>query len=154
MSDVENTRTLRRLRYQSREVSKAFSKTLADERICTICQESIEDPMKAEVSSCSHVFHALCGFEHRKFLFKEAMRDLRIHSDTLGLDSSQLKVSIAKNFFEFEVGRSCPNCRTRHPFAHRMARKTTFKSARYEFPKLIITFSSDDVMRLAALSSV
>lgn len=131
-------------------MAKAFSKTKPDERICTICQDIIENSSEAEVTSCNHVFHALCGHENRKSQFKHSMLELRLKVEHELLSDDDLKLHIAKQFFEFETGRSCPNCRQKHPFAYRLAKKTTFKDSVYKFPKLSVSFAAEDVLRIVS----
>lgn len=145
-----DTKIRRRCRYHKREMTKALRNTDTEEPICTICQDKIENSFEAEITSCGHFYHVRCGHENRKFLFKESMRKIREQNDLGLLSPSDLKVHIARTFFEYEVGTTCPNCRSMHPFAHNLARKTTFRNAIYRFPNLIVSFAVEDVLDLVS----
>ena len=143
---LEKTQLRRRWRYHCRALKEAFKANNTD-RICTICQESIEHDYEAEVTSCGHTFHAKCGHENRKFLFVESVSKLRdMNAEGLVL-STEVGPQLAKTFFEFEAGISCPNCRQPHPFAHRLAKNATFKNSICRFPDFRVYISSNDVLQ-------
>ena len=144
---LEDTQLRRRDRYHRRETEKAFK---GSDRICTICQEPIEHDYEAEITSCGHTFHAKCGHENRKFLFIESLNNLREMNADVLVSSPELRAQIAKNFFEYEAGISCPNCRQPHPFAYRLAKKATFKNKIYRFPNLTVHFSANDVLQFVS----
>ena len=146
---LEDTQLRRRGRYHRRETEKAYKANNTD-KICTICQESIENDYEAEVTACGHTFHAKCGHENRKFLFIESLSNLREMNAEVLVPSSELRTQIAKNFYEYEAGRSCPNCRQRNPFAYRLAKKATFNNTIYRFPNLIVHFSANDVLQFVS----
>ena len=149
MSEIEDTKTRRRMRYQLREISKSFE-TVNASHICTICQDVIENPYEAEVTSCGHTFHLICGHQNRMFKFKESLRSIRhLHSET-PFAKKEIARAVAGAVLEYEIGKECPNCRQQNPFAYNLARKTTLKNAIYKFPNMVVQISAYDALNLAA----
>ena len=146
---LERTQWRRKGRYHRRECAKAFANN--EDKICTICQETIENNFETEITACGHTFHSKCGISHRISQFHESMAWLRSNP----CPSSLIVKHINQYMVEYETGKSCPNCRQIAPFAYRLAKKATFEEMTWSFPqsdgtKMVSTATAENALKLAS----
>lgn len=146
----------RKCRYHKRELSKAFGDTSGPNEsvnnMCTICQDSIEDPLDAEVTACGHVFHSDCAEQYRRSQVADGLARVQIGIEDGILTSKDANMEIARLMVEYEIGKNCPNCRCMSPFLHKLALRTANKSRCYKINNLRVQLTATDVLAFATRS--
>ena len=145
----------RRIRQHMREISKVFGAGKSDlNSMCTICQETIDDPMDSDVTICGHVFHRDCSHNYRKHKFEREVKLIKyqLHewSAPSGLANNAvwptMRQELVKAMINYETGFSCPNCRFEMPYIHHLLRRTLLKPRVYAFGNTRLSVSASNVL--------
>jgi hypothetical protein len=156
VSTPASLKMARKCRYRQRELWKAFGDTAGPtesvNNMCTICQDSIEDQLDAEVTACGHVFHSDCAEAYRRSQVADGLAHIQVGREDGTITIKDANMEVARLMVEYEIGKNCPNCRCRSPFLHRLALRTANKSRCYKIHNLRVQLTATDVLAFATRS--